>query len=204
MNKKGAGKYKDGIQKIIVSETAPDTFEDYIIIDTRNETEFKKGHYANSINLINADKFETWLGSIIAPKERFYLLADNRKELQTLIERIAKIGYEGQVIKAFVAKEIKGHAEEKPDVEKFRNSKQDYTIIDVRNVTEVKERKIFENSINIPLQELRERANEIPTDKPIIVHCAGGYRSAAGAGIIKNVLQPKVPVFDLSNAIETF
>ncbi|MEO5648882.1 MAG: rhodanese-like domain-containing protein [Ginsengibacter sp.] len=204
LNKKGAGKYKDGIQKIIVSETAPDTFEDYIIIDTRNETEFKKGHYANSINLINADKFETWLGSIIAPKERFYLLADNRKELQTLIERIAKIGYEGQVIKAFVAKEIKGHAEENPDVEKFRNSKQDYTIIDVRNVTEVKERKIFENSINIPLQELRERANEIPTDKPIIVHCAGGYRSAAGAGIIKNVLQPQVPVFDLSNAIETF
>ncbi len=39
---------------------------------------------------------------------------------------------------------------------------------------------------NIPQQhfhtlaEVRNRVEEIPTDKPIVVHCAGGYRSAAG------------------------
>ena len=204
LNKKGAGKYLDGINKISISETVPDAFEDYIIIDTRHESEFKKGHLANSINLMNEVQFETWLGSIIAPEEKFYLIAGSKNELHSLIGRIAKIGYEGQVEKAFVAKDIKGHADEKMNVEKFRNTKEDYTIVDVRNLSEVKNEKIFENSIHIPLPELRERVNEIPIDKPIVVHCAGGYRSAAGAAIIKNRIKNSVPVFDLSEAITTF
>ncbi|HEV2831209.1 MAG TPA: rhodanese-like domain-containing protein, partial [Hanamia sp.] len=180
------------------------TFEDYIIIDTRHESEFKKGHFANSINLMNELQFETWLGSIIAPKEKFYLIAESKNELQSLIERIAKIGYEGQLEKAFVAKDIKGNSNEKINVEEFRNTKKDYTIVDIRNLSEVKDEKIFENSIHIPLSELRERVNEIPTDKPIVVHCAGGYRSAAGISIIKGNIKTSVPVFDLSEAVTTF
>jgi hydroxyacylglutathione hydrolase len=153
---------------------------------------------------MNELQFETWLGSIIAPNEKFYLIAESKNELQSLIERIAKIGYEGQVEKAFVAKDIKGPADEKINVEKFRNTKKDYTIVDIRNLSEVKDEKIFENSIHIPLPELRERVNEIPTDKPIVVHCAGGYRSAAGISIIKGNIKTSVPVFDLSEAVTTF
>jgi glyoxylase-like metal-dependent hydrolase (beta-lactamase superfamily II)/rhodanese-related sulfurtransferase len=204
LNKKGAGKYLESINKISISETVPDAFEDYIIIDTRHESEFKKGHFANSINVMNDVQFETWLGSIVAPEEKFYLVAGNKNELQSLIERIAKIGYEGQVEKAFVGKDIKGHADEKMNVEKFKNTKENYTIVDIRNLSEVKNEKIFENSIHIPLPELRERVNEIPTDKPIVVHCAGGYRSAAGTSIIKSYLKDSVPVFDLSEAVTAF
>jgi rhodanese-related sulfurtransferase len=46
--------------------------------------------------------------------------------------------------------------------------------------------------------------NEMPTDKPLVVHCAGGYRSAAGTSIIKNVLKPTAEVFDLGEAINSF
>jgi len=36
------------------------------------------------------------------------------------------------------------------------------------------------------------------------VHCAGGYRSAAGSSIIKSKIMDKVKVFDLSEAVKEF
>src|ERR1044072_8199943 len=120
------------------------------------------------------NKFETWLGSIIHPEEMFYLVADDEKMLPDLIRRTASIGYEKFIKLAFL---IDGGDESTPalDVELFRANPDRYTILDIRNSSEVKSKKIFKHSINIPLPELRERLGEIPSDKPIVVHCAGGY-----------------------------
>ncbi len=68
----------------------------------------------------------------------------------------------------------------------------------------MKEGKLFQNSISIPLADIRDRVNEIPTDKPIVVHCAGGYRSAAGSSLIHSQLNSTVKVFDLGEAIKQF
>ncbi len=46
--------------------------------------------------------------------------------------------------------------------------------------------------------------NEIPTDKPIVVHCGGGYRSAAASSIIHAKLNGKVNVFDLGEAVKSY
>ncbi|RZK32695.1 MAG: MBL fold metallo-hydrolase, partial [Hymenobacter sp.] len=62
---------------------------------------------------------------------------------------------------------------------------------------------LFNNALLIPLPELRERLGELPTDKPVLVHCAGGYRSAAGASIIE-AAHPGVQVLDLGEAIAEF
>ncbi|MGV6832102.1 MAG: rhodanese-like domain-containing protein, partial [bacterium] len=50
---------------------------------------------------------------------------------------------------------------------------------------------------------LRDTADDIPTDKPIVVHCAGGYRSAAGSSILERQLKD-VKVYDLSEAVNDF
>jgi len=67
----------------------------------------------------------------------------------------------------------------------------------------VEEGKFFDSAISHPLNELRDTANEIPTDKPIVVHCAGGYRSAAGSSILQKKLNG-VTVYDLSDNIKEF
>jgi rhodanese-related sulfurtransferase len=54
------------------------------------------------------------------------------------------------------------------------------------------------------LHELRERTNEIPVNKPIVVHCAAGYRSAAGSSIIQSKLNEKAQVFDLGEDVKKF
>jgi rhodanese-related sulfurtransferase len=86
----------------------------------------------------------------------------------------------------------------------LKQNEETFAIIDIRNRSEVKAGKIFANAIHIPLHELRERTNEIPLHKPILVHCAGGYRSAAGSSIIKSKLNGTSQVFDLSEAVKQF
>lgn len=39
-------------------------------------------------------------------------------------------------------------------------------------------------SHNIPLTHLRERLDEVPQDRPVVIHCEGGYRSAIGASLL--------------------
>ena len=208
LNRKGAAAFKESISNIKTGETilgnsAPALDKTLWVVDTRKENEFKKGHLPHSVNLMEKGKFETWLGSIIKPGEKFYLVSDSKEQLQTMLERTAAIGYESQVVEGFVIKN--GNVkEEKINVDEFKNHQQDYTIVDVRNTSEVKEEKIFENSISIPLAEIRNRVNEIPTDKPIVVHCAGGYRSAAASSLIHSQLNSTVKVFDLGEAVKEF
>jgi len=204
LNKKGAENFLESIHNVKIHDTIPSQLDDYIIVDARNESEYKEGFLKSSVNLMADGPFETWLGSIIAPHEKFYLLSKSKYVLQSLIERAAKIGYEQQIESAFIAKEINGGKISKPDVDKFRSAFDDFTIMDIRNPSEINEKKIFKNAIRIPLFELKDRINEIPTDKPIVVHCAGGYRSAAGTSIIKNFLKNGTEVFDLGEAVKTF
>lgn len=173
------------------------------LVDTRKEEDFKKKHLPHSVNLMEGGKFETWLGSIITPGEKFYLAGDSEKNLMELIERSAAIGYEGFIEEAFVL-DFGMVKTEKLNVKEFKQHQDDYTIVDVRNPTEVREKKIFPNSIAIPLAEIRGRVGEIPTDKPIVVHCAGGYRSAAASSLIQSNLNGNATVYDLGEAIKDF
>lgn len=209
VNKKGADAYAISISKVpkrepITCQGCANSLDpDVLIIDSRPQEQFKKAHLKNAINLMNDTKFETWLGSIVNPSEAFYLIAENENLLNQLIERTAKIGYEKQITLAFVM-DYGNTTMELFDSEELKTNQNAYTIIDIRNHSEVKTNKIFSNAIHIPLYELRERINEIPVHKPIVVHCAGGYRSAAGSSIIKSKLNGTSQVYDLSEAVKQF
>ena len=209
VNKKGVDAFASSISKVkqrnpvTCADCANTLNPDFLIIDTRPQEQFKKAYLKNAINLMNDTKFETWLGSIVNPNEPFYLIAENETVLNQLMERTAKIGYEKQIALAFVMDY--GDTEMKLfNSEELKNNQDAYTIIDIRNHSEVKANKIFANSIHIPLHELRERTNEIPVHKPIVVHCAGGYRSAAGSSIIKSKLNGTSQVYDLSETVKQF
>ncbi|MEO9004455.1 MAG: rhodanese-like domain-containing protein [Ginsengibacter sp.] len=209
INKKGADNFLDSISNVtiakpITSEASANALNSEItIIDSRPQQQFKNAHLKNSINLMNDTKFETWLGSIVNPGEAFYLAAEDETQLNELIERTAKIGYEKQINLAF-AIDFGDTAMKIFDSALLKENEDEFTIIDIRNDTEVKAKKIFANVLHIPLHELRERTNEIPLHKPIVVYCEGGYRSAAGSSIIKSKLNGASQVYDLGEAVKTF
>ena len=90
------------------------------------------------------------------------------------------------------------------DLDNFKRNTESYTIVDVRNPNEIKQKKIFPSSIAIPLADLRERIQEVPTDKPIAVHCAAGYRSAAASSLLSSELKGQTEVYDIGEAIKEF
>jgi len=56
--------------------------------------------------------------------------------------------------------------------------------VDVRTPAE-REKKRIGDGVGIPLTRLRDRLNELPQDRPLLVHCAGGYRSSIAASILE-------------------
>jgi rhodanese-related sulfurtransferase len=203
LNKHGAPTYKQSISQVPYLPPHCGLDKNTLVIDTRPEKQFKQGHVPGAINLQDGLKFETWLGSVVGPHEKFYLIAESEEALETVIAKTAKIGYERHIKGGLVEPANQTEKSELVNLEIFKNNPDSYTIIDIRNANEVKEGKIFPAAIPFPLPELRERINEIPTDKPILVHCAGGYRSAAGASLIARKIKNQ-PVYDLSEAIKEF
>lgn len=52
--------------------------------------------------------------------------------------------------------------------------------------------------------ELRVNIYKIPTEKFIVVHCANGYRVAAGSSLINSTLKGVVKVYDLGDDVKNF
>ena len=88
------------------------------------------------------------------------------------------------------------------DYDSFKENSSFFNIIDVRNFGERRDRVIFEKSEFIPLNQLRERLDEIKTDKPIVIHCAGGMRSAIAQSIVQS--KKDTQVFDLGEKVREY
>lgn len=199
MNKAGAPDMEKSLKEIRTLKEI-DNSNQFVIVDTRPEKMFKEGHLKGALNIQNGGKFETWLGTLVSPKDKFIVIAENNLQMEEVIRKAAKIGYELNIAGTMIANRAQERKTETLPIAAFKENQSDFTIVDIRNKEESAD-KIFENSINIPLPELKERVGEIPTAKPIVVHCAGGYRSAIGSSLLQNEL-PKVKVYDLSDAIK--
>jgi glyoxylase-like metal-dependent hydrolase (beta-lactamase superfamily II)/rhodanese-related sulfurtransferase len=206
VNRKGAVNVQQSKYKVPLKLLVNTIDDEAIVVDVRGGSQYKKGHLPNSVNIMarsEGDKYETWLGAIIKPEEPYYIVVESVNDVKKILERTAKIGYEKQ-LKGIVtlAAEVEAHLPEF-DLTDFKNHPENYTIVDIRNESETAERFLFDNALNIPLNELRENAENIPVDKPIVVHCAGGYRSSAGHSILENKFKNQ-NVFDLSDAVSDF
>ncbi|MEO8210862.1 MAG: MBL fold metallo-hydrolase [bacterium] len=203
LNRKGAPDFNESINRVKRIDSYDNIKNGFTVVDTRSKTDFANGHFNGAINVLADKRFETWLGTVIAPDEKFYIVADNEESLDRIIRRSAKIGYELNIDGGLVHEEISGLTKsETLDLGNFKKNPDDYTILDVRNKSETDKEKIFKKSISMPLNELRDRYNELPRDKPVVVHCAGGTRSAAASSILENLLDTKV--YDLSDNIKLF
>ncbi|WP_133274494.1 MBL fold metallo-hydrolase [Hymenobacter radiodurans] len=203
LNKAGAPAYAPSVQQVPRLAAGTKLEQGVLVVDTRPEAEFKQGHMEGALNIQQGGKFETWLGSIVGPNEPFYLVAADQKTQEDLIQKAAKIGYEPLIKGALIGTPAPTYTMPKLDVATFRAHPENYTIVDIRNESEAKAEPLFADALNIPLPVLRERVSEIPTTKPVVVHCAGGYRSAAGSSIVAPALVG-TPVFDLSEAVKSF
>lgn len=95
------------------------------------------------------------------------------------------VGYVADPSATFAAlSDLMGHGE-RIAAEQVEGFGDDLVIVDVRNAGEREEGQYINRALHIPLAELARRADEVPTDRPILVHCAGGWRSSVGASVLR-------------------
>lgn len=58
------------------------------------------------------------------------------------------------------------------------------TLIDIRNPGE-RDFGVIDGARSIPLAQLRSQIEDLPRSKPIVVHCAGGWRSSVAASLLR-------------------
>jgi NADPH-dependent 2,4-dienoyl-CoA reductase/sulfur reductase-like enzyme/peroxiredoxin family protein/rhodanese-related sulfurtransferase/TusA-related sulfurtransferase len=75
-----------------------------------------------------------------------------------------------------------------------------YFLVDVREPAEAQLGKI-PGAVNIPLHQLRDRLNELPKDREIVIYCQVGLRAYMGARILK---QNGFMVKNLSGGYKTY
>ena len=82
----------------------------------------------------------------------------------------------------------------------------DVVILDVRNVSEIDNNgALIDGALNIPLNDLRSKMDEIPETKRIVVSCASGQRAYYAIRILKQSARfENVQVETLSGAFKTY
>jgi len=203
VNREGATSFEESLAKIPQLAPNRDLDTNASVVDVRDQSRFKQGHMSGAINIQEEGKFETWLGTLITPKTPFYLVVDDQEQLERTLRRAAKIGYEAYVKGVIIAQESLPQTSPSLDLAHFKAHPEAYSIVDIRNAPEVAENTIFSQAVAIPLPDLSARVDEIDTNQPIVMHCAGGYRSAAGASILEAKL-PDAKIYDLSEAVKDF
>lgn len=206
VNRRGPVGYEEALTRVrvlgpLTAESARSREKDATVVDARPAHLFRKGHLKGAINIPLGKSFNTWLGTLIDPKESYYLVVSSQAAYESAIAQVLAIGYEENLQGIFIGVEYTEEAgpELFPDVEILRQDGQAYTVVDVRDPDEVATNPLVPQALPIRLADLRERVEEVPTGKPIAVHCAGGYRSAVGSSIL--LAAGKTPVYDIGEAI---
>ena len=70
------------------------------------------------------------------------------------------------------------------DVDALQENKAQIHLIDVRTEGEVS-RGVIDGAIHIPLHLLPLRAEEIPQDRPVVIYCNSGARSAQACAFMQ-------------------
>jgi glyoxylase-like metal-dependent hydrolase (beta-lactamase superfamily II)/rhodanese-related sulfurtransferase len=189
-------------RELLTEEEAPRTLtlgevlaaqrEGAIIVDTRDAADFAAGHLADSISVGLGGRFAETAGSVLAPDAPLVLVGDPATEIEAKV-RLGRIGFDTVIGSlpelAFTLAEhpeiaVQGSRLTVSDFERASGNVDGLQVVDVRNPGEVAAGAV-EGAALIPLARLGERIDELDPEAPTVVYCAGGYRSAVAASLLR-------------------
>ncbi|HUF12285.1 MAG TPA: rhodanese-like domain-containing protein [Longimicrobiales bacterium] len=168
--------------------------EEAVIIDTRQAGDFAAAHVPGTLNIPLNRSFSTWAGWLTPYDRDFYLILDDRAHgLEEAVRDLAMIGldrlggYFGvEVIDAWKSQGRALDSGAEIALERLEQVLRDGSamVLDVRGRSEW-EAGHLPGVENIPVGHLVDRLAEIPRDRPVVVHCESGGRSAIAASVLR-------------------
>jgi len=166
-----------------------------VVVDTRRAAAFAAGHVPGTINIPLTGNFTTWAGWLLPYDRDLYLLVDDSRadSAEAAVRNLTMIGLDRVAgilgIDALAAWTAAGHrlgtvAQATAEEAAAMLARGDATIIDVRGTAEW-EAGHLPGAPNVFVGHLPDHVGEIPTDRPVILHCQGGSRSSIAASVLK-------------------
>lgn len=194
LNRQVHDTFADGAAVELDSATAFAALADgAVLLDARDQLDFVAGHLKGALSIPLDGRFAETAGMLLQPADSIVLVAPEGHEVEA-VTRLARIGFD----------HVRGYLPDIEDVlvscdpagvsrgsritpsqlvEVLADGAQPISIIDVRNAGEV-EGGAVPGSVNVPLAQLRGRLAEVPHDRPVVVNCAGGWRSSVAASFL--------------------
>jgi hydroxyacylglutathione hydrolase len=168
------------------------------VVDTRGDVEFAQGHLIGSVNVGQEGRYAEYVGTVVPPGTPIVVVTEPGDEREAKL-RLARIGFDT------VVGALAGGAPtlaERPDLVtpssrltvaqlQERLGERSVQLVDIRNPGEVALGMIPGAEL-IPLAELRGQASRLRLDEPIVLYCAGGYRSSIAASLLQSMGAPDV------------
>ena len=193
-------KERDTLEQVLRRELKPLSLDQVLdrqrsgaqVLDTRDPADFAKAHLVGSFNIGLGGQYATWAGTLLNPEESIVLISEPGREEEGAT-RLGRIGFDR--VSGYLQEGIQA-LEQNPDLvdgwdridaatlADELSSPSPPLVIDVRAPKE-REAKHIKGSVHFPLNQLRGRASELPKDRTLALHCAGGYRSSIAASILQ-------------------
>jgi hydroxyacylglutathione hydrolase len=162
------------------------------ILDTRDPEEFAAAHLAGSINIGLSGQYATWAGTVLDPAHPIVIIAAPGREFESAT-RLGRIGFDrvaGYLENGMQSLDSRPdliasteHLSAQSAAERLSSSHAPLAI-DVRTPRE-REQKHIDGSLSVPLNRLADHLSSLPKDRPLLVYCAGGYRSSVAASLLQ-------------------
>ncbi|HEV2981696.1 MAG TPA: MBL fold metallo-hydrolase [Solirubrobacteraceae bacterium] len=161
------------------------------LLDTRDQADFEGAHIRGALNIGLGGSFATWCGTLLDHQRPLVLVADPGREAEAAT-RLGRIGFDTVV--GYLA----GGMQQLDDTPELIERTERITassaaaqlaeashplLIDVRTSGEWDKAHV-DGALNLPLAQLSQRMSELPVDRPLIVYCASGYRSAIATSLL--------------------
>jgi hydroxyacylglutathione hydrolase len=176
------------------------------LLDTRDSSEFAAAHLAGSVNIGLGGQYATWAGTLLDQSAPIVLVTDPGAETQSAL-RLGRIGFDriegflegglaaldrGPDLSAAASAKAEGSAPHiqatdrlSPQTAAGRMAEPNPPlVIDVRAPRERADKSI-DGTTHLPLNTLRSGLSDVPRDRPLVVFCAGGYRSSIAASLLQ-------------------
>ena len=163
------------------------------VLDARSVDDFAAGHLRGSVNVGFDGRFAETGGMVAEIGGRIVLIAYPGEEQEAAL-RLARVGSDNVI--GYLTVDRDGQFPEgltalveaatRTTVEQLDAllAADEVTLVDIRNPGE-REFGTIPGAIAIPLAQLRTRLDDVPTGRPVVVHCAGGWRSSVAASLLR-------------------
>jgi hydroxyacylglutathione hydrolase len=168
--------------------------EGTVVVDTRPAMEFAVAHVPGSVHIALTGQYASWAARILGLDTNLLIVAEDDEHARESQMRLARVGIENVVghladgvigwIKSGVELEYIPQISAHEFAELREQGTESLAVLDVREPSEVSAGAI-ENSIAIPLGQLRSRTSELDRAKLWVVCCRGGYRSSIATSLLR-------------------